>query len=100
MVLAYIVCKNSREAERISRHLLKKRVIACANTFPIRSLYHWNGKLIDGRETAILAKTSEKRFPVLEREVEKMHSYEIPCILRIPSKANAIYQRWVDKEVQ
>ena len=99
MVLAYIICKNEAEALRISNHLLKKRLIACANLFPIRSLYRWKGKPMDDKEVAVLAKTVEKKFSAVRKEVEKMHSYEVPCILKLQAQANAIYERWVEREV-
>ena len=98
MALAYITCRDRREAESISNHLLKKRIIACSNMFPVRSMYWWKGKIAKDSEVAILAKTSDKNFKKLEMEVKKIHSYEIPCILRIKAYANTEYKNWLKKE--
>ena len=100
MTLAYIVCKDAVEAENISLHLLKKRLIACANIFPIRSMYWWKGKMMNEAENVIIAKTNEGNFNKVVNEVKKIHSYEIPCILKINSSANKEFEKWADKEMR
>ena len=99
MVLVYITCKDEKQAKRISEHLLKKRLIACANFFPIRSMYWWNGKIADENEYAILAKTQDKNFKKVEDEIKKIHSYGVPCILKLDAKANKEYEKWTLKEM-
>lgn len=99
MAIAYITCRDKKEAEKISLHLLGKRLIACANIFPIRSLYWWKGKIAKENETAIIAKTNNKNFKKLVDEVRKLHSYSIPCILRIDAAANKDYEAWAKKEL-
>ena len=99
MALAYITCSDKKEAEKISRHLLKKRMIACANMFPIKSMYWWNKKIANENEYVVFAKTDEKHFKDLINEVKKLHSYKIPCILKIEAKANKEYEDWVNKEL-
>src|SRR3989338_3248202 len=99
MLLVYITCKDRKEAEKVSMHLLKKRIIGCAKIFPIRSMYWWNCKIANGEEAVIIAKTNEKKSGALEKEVRKVHSYRIPCILKIKAKANRDYDHWVNKEV-
>lgn len=100
MTLVYITCKDEKEAEKISMHLLKKHLIACANIFPIKSLYRWGGKIVNDNEHVIIAKTNNKNFKKVESEAKKMHSYDIPCILRINSKANKDYEDWANKEME
>lgn len=99
MTLAYITCKDKKEAERISMHLLKKRLIACANMFPIKSMYWWKGRIAKGMEIAIIAKTDSKNFKKVLGEVKKLHSYSIPCVLRIDAAANKDYEAWAKKEL-
>ena len=100
MTLVYVTCKDRKEAEKISMHLLKKRIIACANIFPIKSTYWWNGKITKSNEHVMIAKTSNKNFRKLEFEVKKIHSYGIPCILRINASANKEYEEWMNKEIR
>lgn len=99
MALVYITCKDKKEAEKISLHLLKKRLVACTNIFPIRSIYWWQGKIVNDNENVIIAKISSKNFKKVIDEVKKLHSYQIPCILRINATANKEYEEWADREL-
>ena len=100
MTLLYITCKDEKEAVNISKHLLEKRLIACSNMFPIKSMYWWQGKIENGSEVVIIAKTNNKNFAKAEREIKKLHSYKIPCILRIDAKANKEYADWAEQELR
>ena len=100
MALIYITCKDKKEAEKISMHLLKKRLIACANIFPIKSMYWWNFKIVNESENAIIAKTNEKNFKIAEKEIKRIHSYKIPCILKINASANKEYEEWANREME
>ena len=100
MTLIYITCKDEQEAVKISKHLLNKRLIACSNMHPVRSMYWWNNKIADEKEFVIMAKTKEKNYKAIKEEVKKLHSYDVPCILKIDAEANESYGKWVDKEVK
>ncbi len=100
MTLVYITCKDRKEAEKVSMCLLRKRLIACANIFPIKSMYWWKVKIVNANEFAIIAKTSNKNFRKIVNEVKKLHSYQIPCILKIDSFANKEYEAWANKEMK
>ena len=100
MTIIYITCPTEEKAVKISKNLLDKRLIACSNIHPIRSLYNWEGKLQDEKEYAIMAKTKEKNYKIIKEEVKKLHSYDIPCILKIDAEANEEYKQWIDKEVK
>jgi len=100
MTLIYITCKNEPEAVKISKHLLNKKLIACSNMYPIRSMYKWRGKLQDEKEFVLMAKTKEKNYEKIKKEVIKLHSYDVPCILKIGAVANESYNKWVNEEVK
>lgn len=100
MILIYIPCKDEKEAEKISEYLLKERLIACSNIFPVKSMYRWDGKIEKESETVILAKTKHEKYDEIKKVVKKLHSYDIPAIIKIPSEANEEYDRWVGKELR
>ena len=81
-------------------HLLRKRLIACSNMFPMQSMYRWNQKIVNSAEYAVLAKINNKNYKKAADEIKKVHSYRIPCILRIEAKANKEYEDWVNREVK
>ena len=63
--MVYVACKDNEEAEKISNHLLKKRLIACANTFPVKSIYRWKNKINKDNEIVVLAKSLKEKRIVL-----------------------------------
>lgn len=99
MPFVYITCKNKKEAQKISRQLLEKRLIACVNIFPIDSSYWWKGKIVNEKEYAMLCKTLAKNYGKIKVEVKKIHSYSVPCICLIDSKANKDYNNWLKHEL-
>ena len=55
--------------------------------FPISSLYWWKGKIVDENEFVLIA-IGKANFEKVKNEVEKIHSYTIPCIVKIPVSSN------------
>ncbi|MFH0701359.1 MAG: divalent-cation tolerance protein CutA [Candidatus Woesearchaeota archaeon] len=99
-IFIYITCASIKEAEIISKHLLKKRLIACANFFPIKSKYWWKGKIVRGKEWVLLLKTVEKNYILIKKEIEKLHSYSVPCITKIKVQPNREYGKWMKREIK
>ncbi len=97
-IFIYITNSLKKEARKIARRLLKKKLIACANIFPTESLYDWKGKVVDEKEFVLIAKTLNKNFEKIKKEVEKIHSYSVPCITKIPVESNSKYFKWIKKE--
>ena len=93
-VFLYVTCTHTLEARSLSRLLLQKNLIACANIFPMESIYWWEGKIVSGKEAVLILKTSRNKVVRTRAEIEKMHSYKVPCITEIHVKPNAKYARW------
>ena len=73
------------EAINIVRHLLKEKLIACANVVgPVNSLYWWKEKIEESREFLVLMKTRENLFEKLAKKVKELHSYEVPEVIALP----------------
>ncbi len=96
----YIPCASLDEAKKIASHLLKNRLIACANIFPITSMYHWENNVTEDQEYVIIVKTIESMYDNVQREVERNHSYNVPCIAKIPMQFNERYHEWLIKEIK
>ncbi len=99
MISIYSTFKDEEEARKIARHLVEKRLIACANLFPLKSIYRWKGKITEESEYAMLAKATKKNFARIRQEIKEMHSYEVPCIvaLNIQEKDDE-FAKWVQDE--
>src|SRR3989338_6213997 len=72
------------EAKLIATHLMEKRLIACANIFPVTSMFRWAGKVTSEPEVAMLCKAVKENFGRIKEETRQLHSYEIPCIVALP----------------
>ena len=98
MIIVYVTHENENEAQRVIDHLLEKKLIACANLLPIRSCYFWKGKKENANEIVTLLKTRKELWKAVEKEIKKIHPYEVPCIIKIDVEANSEYDSWVKKE--
>lgn len=99
MILVYITNKDKSEAKKVAKHLLEKNLIACANIFPIESMYEWKGKLAEESEYVLIGKTSENKYKEVKKEVVKIHSYTVPCVMKIPVSFNKKYENWLKGEL-
>ncbi len=101
MILIYTVCKTKQEAKKIANMLVRLRLVACANFWPIESVYCWNNKLVNGKEAVLILKTRKNYYKRIESIIKKIHRYEVPCILRIDiSQANRQYRDWLMRETR
>jgi|TARA_B100001971_G_C18248326_1_gene576109 periplasmic divalent cation tolerance protein len=98
MILLYVVCKNYQEAKMISNHLVNNKLAACTNAFAIDSFFNWKDKNTKAKEVAILIKSQSKHQKAIEQAIEKLHSYDVPCILSIPAVANEAYHTWIHEQ--
>ena len=101
-VLIYITASGDEEAAVIARTLVEERLCACANVIgPVRSFYRWDGKVQDGREVVVMAKTGADRVAAVSERVKALHSYDLPCVVALPIEGgNADFLDWVVKETR
>ena len=93
--LIYITHPSEAEAKRGSQHLLEKKLIACTNVFPITSAYWWQGAIQNEQEWVSIIKTTLEDYEGVKEEIERVHIYEVPCILKIEVEANEEYEQWI-----
>ena len=96
--LTYIITKNENEALTIANLAVKKNLAACGNILPnMKSIYKWQNKLQNDNETLLILKTNSNKYSLLEKLILEKHSYEVPCILKIPiDDGNKEYLKWID----
>jgi periplasmic divalent cation tolerance protein len=102
-IVVLVTCASPKEAVRIARALVECKLAACGNipATPVRSIYRWKGKVESAKETLLILKTSRRRFAALEREVRRLHSYDVPEIIALPIAAGSRpYLAWISESVQ
>ena len=94
-----VTCATLREAGRIARTVVGKRLAACVNisVSPVESFYTWKGKLERAREHLLVMKTTAKRLAELENEVKHLHSYDVAEFIAVPiTEGSKKYLSWLD----
>ncbi|MBZ0320782.1 MAG: divalent-cation tolerance protein CutA [Anaerolineae bacterium] len=100
--LVVLVTANSEEqARKIAGELLEKRLIACANLIPVRSLFIWQDQVQDEAEVLMIIKATHAIFKdKLQAEIKRLHSYEVPEIIGMPIVIGSVeYLKWIGDNV-
>jgi periplasmic divalent cation tolerance protein len=84
-------------AEEFARALLDARLAACVNLLaPCTSVYRWNENVETAEEIPVLIKTRANLYPAVERELRRLHPYEVPELLALPVQAGLpAYLEWL-----
>jgi periplasmic divalent cation tolerance protein len=96
LIVVMVTCPSEEEALEISNLVVRKRLAACVNIVPIRSIYEWQGALEDQKEQLLLIKTIKDRFEEMRDMIKSVHSYDIPEIIAFDiSAASPDYAYWI-----
>lgn len=100
-ILIMVTCASKEEARKISGRLLAKRLVACANIMPgVESRFWWKGKLDSAAELLLTMKTVRSNFKKIEKEIKRVHSYEVPEIIALPIVlASRDYLDWISRTI-
>lgn len=93
----HITAPSRDAAETLARALVEERLAACVNIVPgVRSVYRWEGKLVEDEEVLCLAKTQPELFQPLAARIKALHPYEVPEILAFEvNEGSAEYLAWL-----
>ena len=99
-IVVLITAGSQEEAHRIGDALIGQRKAACVNIIPqINSLFRWEGKIEDDRESLLLVKTRAELFPEVVDAVKSVHSYDVPEIIALPIvEGSQDYLKWIGEE--
>lgn len=101
-IIVLVTCGSRKEARRIARALVEAKLAACVNLVqaPVESIYRWKGKVETAREYLLVIKSLRKHFAALEKEVRRLHSYDVPEIIAVPiERGSKAYLAWIDESV-
>ena len=100
--IVMVTCGTITEARRIARRVVSNSLAACVNIVqsPVESVYTWKGKVEKAREYLLMIKTTAKRLAELEREVGRLHSYDVPEFMALKvTEGSARYLGWLSSGV-
>lgn len=100
-IIIFTTTSSREEGARIISALINKRLIACGNIIKgIESVFRWKGKTVRARESLIIIKTKRALFKKVAREIERLHSYEVPEVIAAPIiEGSRKYLKWIDESV-
>jgi len=99
MYTVVLITAPKKDAEKIARHLLERRVAACVNIADVKSLYWWEGKIEEDEEALLIVKTSTDKLNDLVKEVRAVHPYQVPEVIALPIVGGyKEYLSWVERE--
>jgi periplasmic divalent cation tolerance protein len=91
---------SSEEAWAIAQTSIARKLAACAQIFPIRSCYEWEGSVVQDDEYLVLLKTRTDAYDRLADCIQELHSYEVPEVIALPlTRGSESYLRWIDEVV-
>ena len=101
-IVVLITAANGEEAAAIAKTLVDEHLAACANIVPqVRSLFFWEGRTQDERETLLIVKS---RLPLMDQliaRVKSIHSYTVPEIIALPIIAGSQeYLDWLQENTK
>lgn len=88
------------EARSIGKTLIKERLAACVNIFPIISIFRWKDTIDESQEFGMMVKTRSEKVKDIEKRVKELHSYEVPCIISFRlENGSPDYLKWIEESV-
>jgi periplasmic divalent cation tolerance protein len=98
--IIYITAGDLPEARKIGRILVEERFAACANIFPITSIFRWKGNVDEASEYGIIIKTRTEKVKEIVKRVKEIHSYEVPCVVSFKiDEGSHEYLEWINDSV-
>ena len=97
-----VTCGTLRDGRKIARRVIQKRLAACVNVLlsPMNSYFIWKNKLEVAREYLLVMKTTLNRLPQLEKEVKRLHRYEVPEFIALAiTDGSRAYLSWIQQSV-
>ena len=100
--IVLVTCGSRQQGRRIAKAVIGARLAACVNivTAPVESVYRWKGKVATAKEFLLVMKTTTSALPQLEKEVKRLHDYEVPEFLALGvAGGSRAYLKWLQESV-
>lgn len=100
--LVYITHEDAAQARALGRALVEARLAACANVLDgMTPIFRWEGKVQEGNEAVLIAKTRAALVEELTAFVQQRHGYDCPCVLALPILGgNQAFLDWILAETR
>lgn len=101
MVFIYTTCESMEEAKTLGELIIRERIGACVDFWPISSCYNWEGSIKHVQQAMLLITTFEAKLDVVTQIISENHSYSIPLVAGVDvRRINHPYKEWMMKEIE
>lgn len=89
------------DARALAHALVEARLAACVNIVGrVRSVYRWEGRVLDDAEQLLIIKTGDERVSALREELLRLHPYDVPEFVVVPiDQTSDAYGAWLLQSV-
>ena len=96
-IVVFSTIGSIASARRLATVLVEESLAACVNILTgARSVYRWEGKIVDDEEVVMIIKTTRAKFDALESRILALHEYDVPEILAVPAgPISASYEKFL-----
>jgi periplasmic divalent cation tolerance protein len=96
-----IMTPDLESATKIAESVVQRRLAACANFFPISSIYRWNDGVVRESEYALTLKVRTGDFDEVKTVSMQLHPDKVPCIVRYDIAAGLTsYLDWIRESTE
>ncbi len=100
-IIVTTLCDQEKIANNIVDTLLEKKLVAGSQMTKVNSKYWWNNKLEECIEYKLEFRTKESRFNEIEKEIKKIHNYEVAEISSYEIKnTSKEFLSWIDENIK
>lgn len=100
MVFIYTTCKDVDEAKTLGSLIIKNKIGACVDFWPISSCYNWGGEMKCVEQAMLQITTFESKIEEINQIISENHSYSTPLIAGVDvRRINHSYKEWMMKEI-
>lgn len=98
-VTVTVVCPADGTAERIGSSAVVQGLVSAAHTWPVRSVYRWQGEVHYGNEVMLSMVTTTLALEHLVRHVRDEHPYDVADVSVQPRDSTMEVETWVNDSV-
>ena len=92
---------NLEIAKEITKALLEKKLVCSVQQKEITSTWWWNNELESSKEYLLEMKTKKTLYKEVEKEIRKLHAYDVPEIYAEEIKEGLPeYFQWIEEDTK
>ncbi len=95
-IIVLTTFEREEDALKMAEYLVDRKLAACVQIMPIKSIYRWKGKMARADEYLCLIKTMKDLYEAVKMEIKEHHPYEVPEIIAVPiTDGSDDYLNWL-----